>query len=320
MAPMNPVRTGARRLLTPHARWTLRVELETLRDRGPAYFGRWNASLAASYVRDRRARSFYRILDEDGLTAARRSDTVFVFGSGASLNDIAEGEWAAIAEHDTFGFNHFWRQSWVRVDFHVIRGGMYGEVDVRPQAEKVAAGVKANPLYANTVFLMQDDYLGAFANFIVGRRLLPAGSRIFRYRTKGGPGPPTTSFDEGVRHAPGTLSDAVNLSYLMGWKNIVLAGVDLYDSRYFFLPPDETLTQDKATGTIVPGKTNAFRGQRFDEPHNTLRGGVVEQMEGWSKALAADGVRLSVYNPKSLLASVLPLYERRQDAVAGRDR
>jgi hypothetical protein len=318
MAAMNPVRTGARRLLTPHARWTLRVELETLRNRGLAYFGRWNASLANSYVRDRRARSYYRILGEDGLKAARRSDTVFIFGSGYSLNDITETEWAAIAEHDTFGFNHFWRQSWVRVDFHVIRGGMYGEVDVRPQAEKVAAGVTANPLYADTVFLMQNDYLGAFANYIVGRRLLPQGARIFRYLTKGGPGLPSVSFADGVRHAPGTLSDVVNSAYLMGWQNIVLAGVDLYDSRYFFLTPDQTLTQDAATGTIVAGKTNAFRGQRYDQPHNTFRGGVVEQMEGWGKALAADGVHLSVYNPKSLLTSVLPLYDRPLGAVAER--
>jgi hypothetical protein len=313
MAPMN---AAARRLSTPHARWTLRVELEALRERGPSYVLRYNATLAKSYVLDRRARNYYRMLDEQSLRATRRSDTVFIFGSGYSLNEIGDAEWAAIAEHDTFGFNHFWRQSWVRVDYHVIRGGMYGEIDMRPQAEKVANGIKANPLYTDTIFLMQRDFLGAFANFVVGRRLLPRGTRIFRYLTKGGPGPPTRSFAEGVRHAPGTLSDVVNSAYLMGWKNIVLCGVDLYDSRYFFLPPDQTLTQDKATGTIIPGTTNAFRGQRYDEPHNTFRGGVVQQMEEWSRALADDGVRLSVYNPKSLLADVVPVYEWPRNAVA----
>jgi hypothetical protein len=317
MTPMSPVHAGARRLLTSHARWTLRVELEALRRRGPSYFARWNGSLVHSYVRDRLARRRYRVLGEGELRAARRSSTVFVFGSGYSLNDIGPDEWAAIAEHDTFGFNHFWRQNWVRVDFHLIRGGMYGEIDVRPQAEKVAAGIRANALYADTVFLMQDDFLGAFANYVFGRRLLPAGARVFRYRTKGGPGLPTRSFAEGVRHAPGTLSDAVNNAYLMGWKEIVLAGVDLYDSRYFFLDPDQTLTQDSATGTIVAGEANAFRGQRFDEPHNTLRGGVVEQMGAWRAALEADGVQLRVLNPRSLLTSVLPVYEwpRRQAAV-----
>lgn len=287
----------------------LRIELEALKGRGPAYVARWNASLADLYVRDRVGRRSYRVLREDELRATRRSDTVFVFGSGSSLNDISADGWAAIAEHDTLGFNHFWKQSWVRTDYHVIRGGIYGALDMGPQARKVAAGITANPFYSDTIFLMQDDFLGAFANYTVGHRLLPKGARIFRYTTKGGPGPPTRTFREGVRHAPGTLSDAVNLAYLTGWKEIVLAGVDLYDSRYFFLRPDETLTQDTASGTVVAGETNAFRGQRYDEPHNTFRGGVVEQMAQWHDALAADGVHVSVLNPRSLLTSVMPVYD-----------
>jgi hypothetical protein len=287
----------------------LRVELEALRGRGPAYVARWNASLADLYVRDRLGRRSYHQLSEDELRASRRSDTVFVFGSGSSLNDISADGWAAMAEHDTLGFNHFWRQSWVRTDYHIIRGGIYGAIDMGPQARKVAEGIGANPLYDATIFLMQDDFLGAFANYTVGHRLLPSGARIFRYKTKGGPGLPTHSFAEGVRHAPGTLSDAVNLAFLIGWKQIVLAGVDLYDSRYFFLQPDETLTQDTVSGTVVAGETNAFRGQRYDEPHNTFRGGVVEQMAEWHDALATQGVHVSVLNPRSLLASVMPVYE-----------
>lgn len=307
---------AARPLLTEHARWTLRMEFENLCDNGPAHFLRWNASLAGAYARDRLARRHYALLDESGLRESRRSDTVFVFGSGASLNDIAPREWNAIAEHETLGFNHFWRQTWVRVDYHVIRGGLYGETNMRPQAEKVAYGIRANPRYANSIFLMQEDFLGAFPNYVVGHRLLAPGSRLFRYRTRGGPGLPTRSFAEGVRHAPGTLSDAVNCASLIGWKEIVLAGVDLYDSRYFFLPPDQTITQDPATGTVVAGTKNAYRGQRYDEIHNTARAGVVEQMAAWGEALASEGVRLSVYNPRSLLADVLPVFEWPQETRA----
>ena len=40
---------------------------------------------------------------------------------------------------------------------------------------------------------------------------------------------------EGLRHVGGTLSDAVNAAACLGWTHIVLAGVDLYDSRYFWL-------------------------------------------------------------------------------------
>ena len=55
-----------------------------------------------------------------------------------------------------------------------------------------------------------------------------------------------------------------------GWRHIVLVGVD--DSRYFWAPPDST------------GR--------------------------WARLLAAGGVTLSVYNPRSLLRDVTSVYER----------
>lgn len=264
---------------------------------------------ADAWLRDRIVgRRRYRRLDEDAVRAARRSDTVFVFGSGFSLNEIPADEWEAISRHDTFGFNAFYHQEWVRVDFHLLRGGVYGELRWRVHAEEVSARLRANPRFAETIFLLQDDYLGYFANQLVGHGLLPEGARLLRYRTARAPGLPTRSFADGVRHAPGTLADVVNCAYLLGWKEIVLAGVDLYDSRYFWLEPDQTLAYDAATGTLVPAKSNNIRGNRYDEPHNTARSGVVDQMERWSRFLAEEGVRLSVYNPRSLLADVLPVH------------
>jgi hypothetical protein len=54
------------------------------------------------------------------LRARRRTETVF--GSGASLNEIAAGDWAEIARHDTFGFNWFVHERFVRREFRLIRG------------------------------------------------------------------------------------------------------------------------------------------------------------------------------------------------------
>ena len=58
----------------------------------------------------------------------RRSETVFVFGSGYSLNEISDAEWQHIAAHDVFGFNAFYHQRWVPANFHLLRGGLYGEL------------------------------------------------------------------------------------------------------------------------------------------------------------------------------------------------
>jgi hypothetical protein len=58
-----------------------------------------------AWIAFHRNRSRYRIIDEGDLRRARRSETVFIFGSGYSLHDITPAEWRAIEAHDTIGFN-----------------------------------------------------------------------------------------------------------------------------------------------------------------------------------------------------------------------
>ena len=103
------------------------------------------------------------------------------------------------------------------------------------------------------------------------------------------------------------MADAVNCAYCLGWTNIVLVGVDLYDSRYFYLPPDQTVAFDETTLKIGGAEYNPIRGQRFDEAHNTVRIGIIDVMASWRPWFEREGVRLSVYNPRSLLADVLPI-------------
>ncbi len=141
--------------------------------RGPRYTAQWNVALLDSWARDRLFRRRYTLLDEAGVRAARRSERVFVYGSGASMNDIPSDEWAAMAEHDTFGFNAFYWQQWIRVDFQLFRGGAYGALRPDHRAEELSAAIRANPRFAETVFVMQDDFLGHYANFVVGRGYLP---------------------------------------------------------------------------------------------------------------------------------------------------
>jgi hypothetical protein len=295
--------------LSDDTRWTIGLQRQVLGWRGPRGYARWQAMIANAWLRDRLVgRRRYRHLDEQAVRAARRSDTVFVFGSGYSLNDIGEDEWEAMSGHDTFGFNAFYYQRWVRTDFHLLRTGIYGELRWQIFAEEVSEALNANPRFADTIFVMQGDYLAYFSNQLVGYGFLPENARVFRYHAARAPGLLTGSFAEGIRHAPGTLADVVNCAYLLGWKEIVLVGVDLYDSRYFWLDPDQTLAYDRERATLVPAEVNNLRGNRYDEPHNTARAGVVDQMGEWARAMAEEGVQLSVYNPRSLLTEVLPVY------------
>lgn len=296
-------------VVPPRTRHLLRTELNMVRDDGLQKSLRFNAMLADAWVRNRIARRDYNLLTEAQAAQLRRSDTVFVFGSGYSLNAITDPQWAHIAAHDVFGFNAFYYQHWVPVQFHLLRGGLYGELRWRQYANEVVEKIRTNERFRETVFVMQEEFLASFTNQLIGHHLFPRVKGVLRYATAREAGTlPTTSVRDGLRHQAGTLSDAVNCAFCLGWRHIVLAGVDLYDSRYFWLPPDQTATVDRANATVVGSPVNALGGNRYDERHYTTRNGVVELMGEWRAFFDRHGVRLSVYNPKSLLAGTLPVY------------
>jgi hypothetical protein len=298
--------TALRHVLPMGVRHAIREQYNQVQQRGVAGTLRRNVMLTDAWIRERVNRRFYRVLSEGDLRAARKSDTVFIFGSGYSLNDLTADEWAHFTRHDVFGFNAFVYEKWIPIDFHLLRGGVEGVDAWRPYAEQFTGILNANPHCAGTIFLVQGEYLAQFCNQLIGYRYLKSGAGIFRFHTNRADGDPTLSFRQGLRHTAGTLTDTVNAAVCLGWKQIVLVGVDLYDSRYFWLGPDETYTVDSA-GRLVAGAVHP-RGFRPHERHNTARNGSIDLMGRWREWLAARGVDMCVYNPRSLMAEVMPVY------------
>ena len=258
----------------------------------------------SAWALDAWGRRRYRHLSADELRATRRSDTVFIFGSGYSINDLAPAEWEHFSEHDTLSFNWFPHQRWVRIDYHLIREVATDDFRPevwRPALDEYAALLRTNPHYRDSIFLVQRGLLAINGNRLVGLRLLPEGARVFRFtnRARHHVEPPSESFDAGLVHSATSVGTCVNFAYLMGWSSIVLVGVDLYDHRYFWLGPDE-----EREAIDLPG-----RGLTVDDPFPAARR-MVETLGDWRRVLAEKCVTLEVYNPRSLLAGELPVYER----------
>jgi|SRR5581483_5047725 len=248
----------------------------------------------------------YRYVDEAELRARRRSDTVFIFGSGASLNDMTSDDWAAIAQHDTFGFNWWVHQRFVRTDFHLIRGIPDTDLDRRvwrPQVAEYFRLLRESPCFSETVFLVHTGFRAVNGNRAIGYRYLPSSNPVFLWRTSMRVGEPSRSFAEGLIHGQSTIQESINAAYLLGWSRIVLAGVDLYDRRYFWLPEGETRSMD------------ARRGATATQEHIQATMGLVDKLGRWRDWLAAEGRQLLVLNPKSLLASKLPVYDLVEDGI-----
>jgi hypothetical protein len=134
-------------------------------------------------------------------------------------------------------------------------------------------------------------------NELVGRGLLADGVRVFRYRrtARGRYAPPSRSPDVLV-HGPNSIFDATNLAIALGFRRVVLAGADYYNKEYFWLPPGETRSYEPEA--VEP-----------DRPWGATPL-ILSMMGAWRRELEPEGVELSVWNPRSLLAEVLPVFDR----------
>jgi len=110
-------------------------------------------------------RSYLSILDKhfgrlrrDAIASAdissrRKSDTLFILGSGASINTYAESKWHEISRHDTFGFN-----MWL---YHELVPTYYMDECIKPAGApflKLAVELQRHRLhdYRNTLVILKD--------------------------------------------------------------------------------------------------------------------------------------------------------------------
>jgi hypothetical protein len=290
------------RLLMGHAAHRLasalylaRTTLHLARTRSPREVIRFHID-CSRYQRGAQQQQKYKTTPLHNLRHMRRSDTVFIFGSGGSLATIGEETWKKISMHDTFGFNFSFRQKYVRMDLHLLRE-LRGSMEPPAAAENVIFELNEilhTERYRETILLLQDGWL-AELNRMLALGLVAESNRIVRYKNRRGYRLPSSDPSLGITHGPGTLTDCVNIAYCLGWKRIVLIGVDLYDSGYFWLPRDE------------PRKLGDFTLPRHDV-HPTVANGIVPFLGEWQKWLRLRGVELYNANPHSLLCRVLPLY------------
>ena len=245
------------------------------------------ATLTRYWVGERRRRRDLHVLDLDALRGARRGDTVFVFGSGRSLTEITEDEWSRIAEFDTVAFSHFHRQNWVRVDFYVV-----GELV--PYLDDAAESFRTNPRFAHTIYGLMKGWSARSSNELVARGLLPQDARVFHWRRVGREEtiPPGTRLD--LVHGSNSLMDVVNFALVLGWREIVIAGVDLYNKEYFWLPPGVTRPDERP---IFTAESRWFQADQ-----------MIETLRLWRQLVEPSGIRISVYNARSLLAEAIPVY------------
>ncbi|MCG8521618.1 MAG: hypothetical protein MI744_05375, partial [Pseudomonadales bacterium] len=213
-------------------------------------------------------------------------------------------EWECIRENDTIGLNYFVHQRWVDATIHCVRElemplrqeRRYSRAAILASARRFCSLAKENPRYRDTVFLLQTDFFAEMGKAVIGWDMLPEGQPICLYRglrRVDVDERPPRALAEGLPRQAGAIGAGICIGRFFGWRNIVLVGVDLYDSRYFWLPRDEVRSAVVRTA---------------DDRHPTVNRGILDIMGKWRRVLEAEGLSLSVYNPRSLLCETLPRF------------
>jgi len=260
------------------------------------------------------------VTDIEDIKKSRRKDTIFIMGSGYSINDITKEEWQHIIDvGDTLSFNYFFRGKLLPITYHIC-----GEIDDAPNYGSVLMHSKqrkniksyynelfSNPYYKDTTYFLRYKidftkapvpialwalfFLKAFKNKqVCPYRIVTPKDAILA---------PSDNI-HAVSHNFATLFDAVNIAYILGYKKLVLVGVDLYDRRYFWLKLNQT------------SESNLKKGKTYSNAHGSVDN-AIRGMEVWNKYLIKKGVRLYIYNPHSLLNKILPVYRNANNEEEG---
>ncbi|MDA9232372.1 hypothetical protein N9O63_00990 [Candidatus Pelagibacter sp.] len=242
-------------------------------------------------------KNFINIRD---LKKLKKSDVLFIFGSGHSLNKIKPGEWKKINNFDTLGFNNTIFLKKINFTFHINRE----TIDMSTKNLKIQTDqIGKNRFLKKTIIIFPKGVTATYTNKIFANKLFNFKNNFSFFYTNKISTFPNLGLDSGLIHKQGTLTDALSLGYYLNYKKIIIAGVDLYDRGYFFL-------KKKQTANIYGKPVVIDRdGKKHDDLHSTAENGIIDLIGEWSKFFKKKNINIYIFNKKSLLKKYLKVFK-----------
>jgi hypothetical protein len=206
--------------------------------------------LRAEYVR---RKAGLPLLNEVDLGKFKRSDVLFILGSGPSINQISAQRWQAISQHDTLALN-FWLYHPFVPTFYVVASSSYGgHKDAVSRRMTEVANWRAAE-YSDTVKMITDlhesgrqwvfDLDPAFRKNLYIAHDLPMPARTeeefeygMRYLLQKG------AFDSAARlrvlfKYGQSLLLLLTFAFRMRYRKVVLCGIDMNTNGHFYDDPE----------------------------------------------------------------------------------
>jgi len=253
----------------------------------------------------------------DDFRSRKTSDTIFIMGSGPSINDLTDEQIEEIRRNDSIGFN-FWLAHDLVPTFYCFQHTKYGNGVLYKLFQRKARDYQDVPIIIRGSMLTKDPkycekmqmaYLGGsevyFLNeYPIDSKFTGRIDNLIRYLENLG----FLEFGKVSRFTPklrGTLGLLICFSYQMGYKNIVLCGIDMNDSSHFYDSDDYSEIR-KDFALPAPGVSNISTMQDRDYSKNT----VSDYVSGLSRFMVERGrSSLFISSTQSALSGVIPAWK-----------
>ncbi len=247
----------------------------------------------------------------------KASDTLFILGSGASINRISRERWEAIARCDTIGFN-FWLYHWFVPRMYFFESAGAGDAFRHEMMRRfLQISARRGGDYRDTVKVVMDlvqpgrqyvyDLPEAWRENLYAAYLVPAVAKTDQQLAttvallkRHGVFAPRSRMNFIFKHGA-TLVALVTLGARMGYKRIVLCGIDLTRAEYFYQDP-QLYPETKDLSFIQRSATHAtLRGNTWIRPVDATL------LELQRQVLEPAGIDLYVEHSGSALYPRIPL-------------
>lgn len=248
----------------------------------------------------------------------KKTDTLFILGSGPSINDLSEKDFDIIRNHDSIGFNFWMVHDFVPSMYcfqhtEYANGSIYSILnDKKKQYKDVPFFVRGSLIRKNLSFCaeMHQKYMDDLSCYFLNE--LPVHSKVaidvielIKFFQRLG----HFEFGRISKFQPkwrGTLGLLISLAYQMGYRKIILCGIDMKDSRYFY----DHHSYDKIRMLYklpAAGDHNILTME--DKSHsNSTVSNYVENLARFIRK--ENNVEMFISTSESVLSSVLPIWKR----------
>ncbi len=248
----------------------------------------------------------YELLSLDEVRERKRSDTLFILGSGPSIRRVRPDQWEYVGQHESFGINFSLLLDIVPT-YHVVEDG---KVAWHRELTKRVLAPRRQGL-SPTIWFISNRHRRRLIHPRYTPELFPDPARVCVFqlpeRLLLERDRPFTAedFEKSVRYR-GTMSLVLYLAMQLGYKRIVLLGVDLHTPRHFFEDMEEMRAYVENVSRDQLDETLPF-------PVMIPKEGTFRPLDEYLYALnelhlSRKGIELYVGNQDSMLCPRIPYF------------